>query len=387
MSGNQSALFGSGGVPIGAILAGQFAADPNYLPCDGKDYLKSAYPALDTTGFTTFGSNQLTQQALPASKLWSAVAFGNGVFVAVNRSAGDTVAASSTDGLSWTSRTIPPGAYTSVIYAAGLFVAVGSSICSTSPDGINWTQRTFTGINDPNVAYGAGLFVAVQSSTSGTPSNSYRTSPDGITWTTRNLPNNPTNYIWGGVKWDARSGLFILVTNLDAGAATWLNVIYTSMDGITWKWSSYGPAAADNSSIQPFGDKWYVMSGASLLTTETRAQYVAGTTFGWELVGLKGRAASYASLFKAGEWLGINDSETLYLTKDGTRFDILLLPVPLSYTTQSAVAAFGNNTFVFLPRFSGVYGSVFTVQVDATKFRVPNVRPVNEADRLYIKAK
>lgn len=77
----------------------------------------------------------------------------------------------SSDGSSWTARTIPTGNWASVTYGNGVFVAVadgvGSTTAATSPNGINWTERTL-----PNTAfwytltYGNGVFVALSYGTS-----------------------------------------------------------------------------------------------------------------------------------------------------------------------------------------------------------------------------
>ena len=84
-----------------------------------------------------------TARTLPSSQLWNAVAYGGGTFVAV--AGGPTnVAASSTDGINWTARTIPSGTWQSVAYGGGTFVAVKSSSEGTaadSKDEIKWTKR------------------------------------------------------------------------------------------------------------------------------------------------------------------------------------------------------------------------------------------------------
>ena len=82
---------------------------------------------------------------MPSSHIWSAVTFGNGIFVAVASDA--AVAATSLDGRNWTQRTMPVAAeWTSVTYGNGLFVAVGGGSggptdeVARSVDGINWVS-------------------------------------------------------------------------------------------------------------------------------------------------------------------------------------------------------------------------------------------------------
>ena len=116
------------------------------------------------------------------------VTFGNGQFVAVGYASVSGVPTSfihtSTDGINWTART-PSEAmwFQAIAYGNGLYVAVarsGTNRIMTSPDGITWTSRT-TAISPTfsGVAYGAGIWVAVcDLSPGGTTFTSY----DGIIW-------------------------------------------------------------------------------------------------------------------------------------------------------------------------------------------------------------
>ena len=119
---------------------------------------------------------------LPSSSNWVSVAYGNNRFVAVSSTSG-TVAAYSLDGASWTASTLPATAsWTAITYGQGVFLAVSQSTqAATSEDGIVWTSRTsstaangFSGVTfgNPN-RY--GLFVAVQRSTAGTVASYFRT--------------------------------------------------------------------------------------------------------------------------------------------------------------------------------------------------------------------
>jgi VCBS repeat-containing protein len=103
-----------------------------------------------------------------ASNSWTSVAFGNGLFVAVSGQYGSSsIAATSSDGINWTSQTLPASApWRSVTYANGYFVAVASSgtVAATSPDGVTWTARTMAGYSSDmwySVAYGNGTCVAL----------------------------------------------------------------------------------------------------------------------------------------------------------------------------------------------------------------------------------
>ena len=75
------------------------------------------------------------------------------------------VAASSTDGITWTVRTLPSSQYwNSVAYGNGMFVttAVGSNASAYSSDGITWTALALPASEEWwGIAYGNGRFVAV----------------------------------------------------------------------------------------------------------------------------------------------------------------------------------------------------------------------------------
>lgn len=69
---------------------------------------------------------------------WLGIADNGSILVAI----GLNVAASSTDGITWTQRTIPAAVWSSVAALGSLFIAVDrGSLAATSSDGINWTSH------------------------------------------------------------------------------------------------------------------------------------------------------------------------------------------------------------------------------------------------------
>jgi hypothetical protein len=210
------------------------------------------------------GLNWETATAVGDNDGWKAVAYGNGLFVAVG-SSGDRVM-TSPDGINWTARS-GSGDWSSITYGNGLFVAVANSGTSnrvmTSPDGINWTLGTSVADNNwLSVTYGNGLFVAV-----GYSGNRVMTSPDGITWTERSVAGDDDS--WSSVTYG--NGTFVAVSN--AG----VDRIMTSPNGITWTtvsgdgaWSSVtygnglfvavGNYGADYVMTSPDGTTWTIRS-------------------------------------------------------------------------------------------------------------------------------
>jgi hypothetical protein len=125
----------------------------------------------------------------------NAVAFGNGIFVAVSNTNGITT---STDGITWTARTSNvSGNLYNVRYLNGNFIAVGTGAnagaggITTSTDGITWTKRNTPGTGNStdlrDVTYGNGYYVAV--GMWNTASNAYY-STNLTTWTALNLSSS-----------------------------------------------------------------------------------------------------------------------------------------------------------------------------------------------------
>ena len=116
----------------------------------------------------------------------------------------------SRDGIAWTARTAPDGDWGAVAYGNGLFVAVSDAPTPTpyrvitSPDGITWTARTAAADNAWNaLIYAGGQFVAVAASGTG---NRVMTSPDGITWTSR---SSSSDVLWRSITY--ANGLYVAV--------------------------------------------------------------------------------------------------------------------------------------------------------------------------------
>jgi hypothetical protein len=150
------------------------------------------------------------------------IAFGNNLFVGM---AG--VNSYSSDGITWTNGSTLGTEY--VTFGNGLFVAVGyavvlgvpTSYIFTSTNGISWTSRTPSeAMWFQDISYGNGLFVAV--ARFGT--NRIMTSPDGITWTSRPTNINPT---FSGVAYG--NGLWVAVSDTSPGGT-----VFTSYDGFNW---------------------------------------------------------------------------------------------------------------------------------------------------------
>lgn len=161
---------------------------------------------------TNAGQTWQTGSGLPTA-IWTGLAYGKGIFVAVATSS--ATAASSTDGVNWTTRTLPSNTnWTSVAYGNNKFVAVSSSSSKTaySVDGITWYQ-SYLPITAGFVEYGQGVFLAITAS-----SATAYTSEDGLQWTTRTV--SPDSY--GGVAYGLASttytGYFVTAGSVSAAS-------------------------------------------------------------------------------------------------------------------------------------------------------------------------
>jgi hypothetical protein len=211
-----------------------------------------------------------TQRSMPVVANWTAVTYGGGQFVAVTNGA---VAATSPDGITWTARVLPTTAnWAALAYGGGVYVAVsvGTAVALTSPDGITWTQRTLPAtIAWYGLAYGNGMFVT----TANTSGVTIATSPDGTTWTQRSMPVTGTyrSVTYGG-------GLFMAVSATSGAVAV------SSPDGITWTQRTLPATAVWNAVI--YGGSQFVAISNGIIgatspdgTTWTQRVMVTGTWF------------------------------------------------------------------------------------------------------------
>lgn len=195
---------------------------------------------------------------------WTSVAYGNSTYVAVSRSYSN-IAATSSDGVTWTKRTLPFIAdWTSICYgtSSALFVAVaahgvyGTGYCATSADGITWTQRAMPAVMSWNsVATNGTSYVAVGSTAADAATTVGAYSADGITWTASTM----SSAIWRSVTYGAgAANRYVAVSsttlsNWDAdGTGTWTNggaMTSANYLGIAWN-----------------GTRFYAVSGSSTVS-------------------------------------------------------------------------------------------------------------------------
>ncbi|WP_338553707.1 S-layer homology domain-containing protein [Paenibacillus sp. KS-LC4] len=225
------------------------------------------------------------------------VAYGNGVFVA----GGDKIV-TSTDGVTWSAVTSPPGFsfLASVSYGGGLFIGVGwSGNLFTSPDGTTWTgQSSGTSSVLRDAVYGNNLYVVVGD-------NGYiLTSTDGVTWTSRaSSTSSALNRITYG------NGKYVAVGNQ--------GTIVTSTDGINWTSSTSGTtnqlygAAYGNGVFVATGYEELILTSADGVTW-TQRQRIPGTD-----PMFPAAYAYYRAIYDNGRFIVAGQSGKLLSSSDG----------------------------------------------------------------------
>jgi hypothetical protein len=227
----------------------------------GVAYGASTYVATSESGSNlSYSSNGSTWNATssltPSTVLFTFVAFGAGLFVAIG-SNNTTQYFTSPDGINWTVRSyslaIAPGG---MVFAGGQFVIVGqNATVLTSPDGLSWTTRT--GINKVwnRLAYGNGLYVAVESVTS-----TIMYSSDGITWTA-NAMNGFTSRGYKSIAFGG--GVFVVL-----GSSASSNMVAVSTNATSWTEYPTLPAGTWQGVTFGNGIFWAVASATGAVSSD-----------------------------------------------------------------------------------------------------------------------
>ena len=225
-----------------------------------------------TTGAYSTDGVSWTTMTLPFTA--KSIAYGNGKFVIIaNNSSTGSYAAYSVDGVEWTTSTFTGVSCYHVAFGNGRFVAVpySAGTGAYSDDGITWTAMTTSVGASNGLAFGGGKFVIGASS--GT-SGAYST--NGSTWTT--TTTIACSMEWTGICYG--KGRFVTV---DGGASS-LHKAAISYDGITWSTTGHS-VKYNNSDAAP-------MLKSLLANDETISQYISAVSGGGS-GGVKIKTGSY----------------------------------------------------------------------------------------------
>jgi hypothetical protein len=288
----------------------------------------------------------------------SAVAYGNGVFVAVGD---NSTVARSTDGVEWTISTA--GAYgdlARVRFLDDQFMAVGSSDkLLFSSDGINWTPLTLPAAGIRDVAYGNGTFLvagpSMYVSTNGSDwqltvaqiRNSYPGSGGNL------IPLSPDSLAFGNGRFVATPGYSFFGALVYAWSGAY------SSNGIDWIESGAAPNSTAGQGDLLFAGDIFLAGGTTVAFSTNGTSWccgVVGSQFS-QAVGLA---------YGEGHYLWVNQLSAalefhpyIYSSTNATswvtRFAPPIGPPPperFEYFERmkgkARGAAFGNGTFVIV---------------------------------------
>jgi hypothetical protein len=257
-------------------------------------YGNGRFVALSSDGFSAWSvDGGVTWQGAIMMRAvnWVAIAYGNGRFVAVEGGSSNKAFFSST-GSSWTEVTLPGMAdWTAITYGNGRFVALSSAgFFAWSVDGgVTWEAGLLPSMADWSaIAYGGGRFVAVARG-----SNKSLFSSTGLLWDEVTLP--------AAADWTA------IVIGLDRGAAVATNGRSAFLMNFAAAWSGglglpsvYGPP------LVAYGNGMFVIVSHGVSGAEG-LMYVSGATDGlnWTKYSLPYRGRLSAIAFGGGKFIAV----------------------------------------------------------------------------------
>jgi hypothetical protein len=293
----------------------------------------------------------------PQNSVLTAVAYGDGLFVAVG-GAGAVVI--SDNGVDWVPVTVPAKAdLLSVTYGAGLFVCVGNGgMILSSSDGVIWTKGDPITTNRLNaVAFGNESFVAVGEG------GVILSSTDAIHWVSQNSGTNQGLFdvAYGNGVFTAVAPIVRLVLT-SSNAVTWVatntevrlgrlsfanglfissagNGIYTSLDGATWVVRRPRNQPLADNSPAAYGNGIFVLVEGSVPRTwiSTNGEvWSEGAAFG----------AARALAFGKGVFVGVRGT-TVWTTKDGLNW------TRRTFSSDFSSIVYGGGAFVAVGGMNG----------------------------------
>jgi hypothetical protein len=350
------------GVPVGGVM--QFAGNPGprWLPCTGLLYSIASYPALAPL-MQSYTNPMTVRLAGQANKM----VYGAGIFLVWAKvGAGSFGPYTSVDGVNWTQRTNPLPSNTNpnkLIFADGIFIAVGNTAMYTSIDGITWTTRTHPFGGSPGSVYGLAksttLWMAV-----GWKNDlpAIATSPDGMTWTPK-TPMEPEVFL-SAIAYSPTLTRWMVCTN---NSTAWIS----DNNGTSWSVRSSPGFYPDDAFWA--GNKFIIFGGSSAYYSAT------GDTFSSTNLGSNPQSFFYdGAQYLAGGYNG-----TLWRSNDGISWSNFATISGSPYIL--GVARTGNSAttpYVASTDASGVYSGL---DLSTTQFPVPNIAGSPSGFAAYIK--
>lgn len=272
------------------------------------------------------------------SATWSSLGFGNGVFMASAQSS--TSVHTSTDGITWTPRTITGAAsatWSQPAYGNNRWVILGQGTSTgyySADNGLTWTAASgVTAGNWSRIVWAGSRFIALDATNASTK---ILTSSDGITWSQANLPAAAGSGQWRGIAYGA------------IGATNYVQVVGDSSTGYysTNSGTSWAATALPFSSSQ---DVTYGNGRFVAVTSGSPPSYSAASTDGttWTRSSAFSGVLTPASITYGGGYFNLffSGSSMSQYSSDGLSWTLAATACSSAYL----VSAYGNGIFVSLP--------------------------------------
>jgi hypothetical protein len=261
--------WGTVGQSVGDILVTARAPDATYAAGNRTVYAKSQFPDLATLlgsladadrSTVTVASIDPTVPSESTSYQQIAQTDNSSLIIALISNSPFPCVTSADKGATWTRRlTGFPAQPYQLACGNGVFVATfaSSAAIQTSTDGVTWTSRSLPAtVQSPYIFWTGTIFIVWSIGTTG---GTFYTSPDGITWTTR------STFTTIGATWLTKAGTYIFAQASGTSAYSY------SLDGITW--NNVNPGYAFSNLVY-YGGVYYALYGGNttiLFSTTTPA--------------------------------------------------------------------------------------------------------------------
>jgi hypothetical protein len=286
-------------------------------------------------------------------------AFGAGLFVV--QGAGQATSATSTNGVTWTQRTLGFSAMASpeCPFVNGKFWTATASQLYSSTDGFTWSAVTVASFSTPTgrfaITFTSGVFMLLSGRRAWT-------STDGTTWTAR---TSPFDYAAADPISCATTGTLMIVG--DANTAGNYGPPARSADGITW--NTYGPTRCISFSANPIitSDTTgrLLAMNANNYTTNTSTNGLLWTP----QVTTAFAGGSYQAMVSNGVCMAMDlnaASVNFYTSTDGGLNYALRTITSSGGGTSYTCAAFGSGGHILLPGNLGTVTQAWTSPTGVT---------------------
>lgn len=268
----------------------------------------------------------------------------------------DDFSLTSTDGRFWRQSQLPlgtsgvsSGLWYGVAYNGTNYAAVSRSniYAATSPDGITWTTRTLTSRSWSEITNGGTRFVTVAQ-------NGYSASStdNGVTWSEA----GPLGFGLTSVAYNSTAALFCATSNATG------NNVYTSSDGLSWTSRNIGAAAlSSRSTIASSPTTFVTINQASEADPTKGYTSTNGTT--WTEFTLPFANSGFVSLNWTGSlFVAVSETEAIY-SADGTTWSKATLPV-LPHPNDSFYSVIAGSPDILIALTSGSYPNDYAYSTD-----------------------